>query len=704
MKGRVPLGSSASALLSVLVLSITLRLDKVDLRFPLNYLADANIFLMRAKSIVEGNWIWSNPRLGMPFGADWRDFPMNITLDSALMWLLSRFTANPALIVNLEWIIAIAVTAALAAYALMRLEISLSVAASSGAIFALLPYEYFRATHHLHCLYYAVPMIAVAAIDLVRGRWATFRSIPAYAWAGCVVAGLTYAYTAFFAVFVLIAAGSLGFLSRRNLRALVFAATLAGTVCATALVDLSPSFLFWAHNGSNAGMAFKSPAETELYGLKIRYLVTPVPDHPIPLFRAAEAKLKAANYPSFPNENECARLGTFGSIGLLWLLIFALGAAVSPRFGAMRAAELLGPCAGLTLLCVLFATVGGFSDFFSALVTPDIRCYTRIFPFIGFFSVVAAATLLRPLDRLRVPVRIVAFIAITVLAGYDQAVPSKAYDHSEAVYQRDDDFVHQIESILPGNSTVFQLPYTDFPNDVSPGKLFINDSLRPYLHSSRYKWSWPAVVGTTSGEWNRQAAALPVPEMLRSISQRGYSGLWLDEAGYDPGASPEKAIAQELGAALRLSEDGRFAFYDLRGYAAALQKAEAAMPASERLARNPVQVLFERGFYYEERGEGHVWRWSLRRGRITLVNPLDVTRKVTISMHLQTADGKPHVIRISSESGTDRADVRTTYTRTFDVPPMRPISLDLICDCPAVLAGGGGRTISFAVLDLIVRD
>jgi phosphoglycerol transferase len=702
LKGRVLLGSSASALLSVFVLSITLRLDKVDLRLPLNYLADANIFLMRAKSIVEGNWIRSNPRLGMPFGADWRDFPMNITLDSALMWVLARFTANPALIVNLEWIIAIALTGALAAYALLRLDFSLTVAASSGAIFALLPYEYFRATHHLHCLYYAIPLVALAAIDLVRGRWATFRSIPAYAWIGCVVAGLTYAYTAFFGVFVLIAAGSLGFLSRRSLRVLIFAASLAGTVCATALVDLSPSLLFWARNGGNAGMAFKSPAETELYGLKIRYLVTPVPEHPIPLFRSVEAKLRAANYPSFPNENECARLGTFGSIGLLYLGIFALGAAVSPWFGAMRTAELLGPCAGLTLLCVLLATVGGFSDFFSALVSPDVRCYTRIFPFIGFFSVVAGATLLRPLDRLPAPVRIVAFIAITVLAGYDQAVPSKAYDHSEAVYRRDDDFVHQIESILPENSAVFQLPYTDFPNDVSPGKLFINDSLRPYLHSSRYKWSWPAVIGTTSGEWNRHAAALPVPEMLRSISQRGFSGLWLDEAGYDPGASPEKAIAQELGAAPRLGEDGRFAFFDLRAYAAALQKAEAAMPASERLARNPVQILFERGFYYEERGDGHVWHWSLRRGRITLVNPLDVARKVTLSMHLQTADGKPHGITISRTDGADHATAGTSYSRTFELPPSRPNSFDLICDCPLARPPGAARVLYFFVSDVRV--
>jgi phosphoglycerol transferase len=683
VKGRVLLASSASALLSVLVLSLTLRLDKVDLHSPLNYLADANIFLTRAKTIVEGHWLWWNPRLGMPFGADWRDFPMNVTLDSSLMWLLSRFTSSPPLILNLEWIIAIAATAALAAYAMIRLNFSLTVAASSGAIFALLPYQYFRATHHLHCLYYAIPLVALAAIDIVRGKWTSLRTVPAYAWIACVVAGLTYAYTAFFSVFVLLAAGLLGFLRHRNLRAPVFAAALAGTVGATALLDLSPSLLFWARNGVNAGMAFKSPAETELYGLKIRYLITPVPDHPIPLLRAVEARLAATKYPAFPNENESGRLGTLGSIGFLYLILFRW----CRRFRLQT--DLLGPCAALTLCCILFATVGGFSDFFSALVSPEIRCYTRIFPFIGFFSVIAAATLLVRLDRRLPPIpRIAVFTAIAVLAGYDQAVPSRAYDHSEAVYRSDDHFVRQIDTILPPNSAVFQLPYTDFPNEVSPAKMGLNDSLRPYLHSWNYRWSWAAVVGNTSAEWNRMAAALPVPEMLHSISQRGFSGLWLDTFGYNPGASPQDAIAQELAVAPRLSQDGRFAFFDLRAYAAALPVAEAS----------PVQVLFERGFYYEEHSDAETWHWSLRRGRITLVNPLNEPRQVSLSLHLKSADGKPHRINI----GTDQVDTETTYHRTFDLPDSRPLSIDLICDCPAVRPASGGRVLYFFVSNVRV--
>ncbi len=677
-KGRTLLASSASALLSLVVLSLTLRLDRVDLHFPLNYLADANIFLMRAKTIVEGHWIWWNPRLGMPFGADFHDFPMNVTFDSSLMWLLSRFTNSAPLIVNLDWMIEIALTAALAAYAFVRLDFSLTIAASCGAIFALLPYVYFRATHHLHCLYYAIPLVALAAIQLVRGKWARARDVPMYAWIGCVLAGLSYAYTAFFAVFVLLAAGFLAALKFRNLRAPVLAVALAAGVGVTALVDLSPALLFWARNGVNASMAFKSPAETELYGLKIRYLITPVPDHPVALFRAAEARLETTKYPQIPNENEAGRLGTFGSIGLLYLLVFA------------ARKELLGPCAGLTLLCVLFATVGGFSDFFSAFVSPEIRCYTRIFPFIGFFCIIAAATLLRGLDRRLPPIpRVLVLTAITVLAGFDQAVPSRANDHREALYRSDDEFVRQIETLLPASSEVFQLPYVDFPNELPQAKLTLNDSLRPYLHSLSYRWSAAAVSGTTAGEWNRLAASLPVPEMLRAISQRGFTGLWLDQDGYNPGASPEQAIAQELGAAPRESPDRRFAFFDLRNYA-----------SRKPLAGDPVQVLFERGFYYEERGDGHVWHWSLRRGRITLMNPLDAPRKITLSMKLQSADQKPHDIRISFPGGIDHATAVGSYTRTLELPASGSLALDLTCDCPAVRPLSGGRALYFFVSDV----
>jgi hypothetical protein len=259
------------------------------------------------------------------------------------------------------------------------------------------------------------------------------------------------------------------------------------------------------------------------------------------------------------------------------------------------------------------------------------------------------------------------------------------------MYQHDDDFVRKIETLLPADSMVFELPYTDFPNEVPPGTLLVNDLLRPYLHSAKYRWSWPAISGTSSAEWNRMAAALAVPEMLRATTHRGFSGLWLDQAGYNPGTSPENALTAELKAQPQRSPDGRFLFYDLRGYVSPLSTPE------------PVQVVFERGFYYEERGGGHVWHWSLQRGRLTLINPLDTARQVSLAMHIQTADAQPHNLKISWPGGADQVRTPTTYDRTLDLPPSRPVSLDLVCDCPAVKPPGASRPIYFFVSDIEVK-
>src|SRR5579863_3557917 len=69
----------AAAGLCAVLLVLTIRLYQADLTVPLNYLGDAVVFLAKAKGILQGDWIHYNSRLGMPFGADLRDFPLNIT-------------------------------------------------------------------------------------------------------------------------------------------------------------------------------------------------------------------------------------------------------------------------------------------------------------------------------------------------------------------------------------------------------------------------------------------------------------------------------------------------------------------------------------------------------------------------------------------------------------------------------------------------
>ena len=680
---RTGLPCLTAAVITASLLWLILHRAGANLHLPLNYLEDANIFLLRAKSIVEGNWVWRNPRLGLPFGANWIDFPMNVTLDSAVMWLLSRFTSSAPLVVNLDWILGLSATAALCAYAFLRLGFNRAVSVCGAVVFALQPYSWFQGTKHLHCLSCAVPLIAAAAIEVVRGRGRLFRS--PYVWIGCVLAGLSYAYVAFFSCLVLVCAATLAALSRRDSRAFTVGLTLAGCVAGVALADLAPTLLYQARNGPNASMLFKSPVEAEIYALKPRYLLTPSPDHPLPFVRAWERRLADAKFPPFLNENEYTRLGTVGSLGLLGLIAILLASVLTVRV----AGPVLGACAALTLLCILFATTGGWNVFFNVFISPEIRAWARIFPFIGFFSVTAAAALAAPvIAHWTRPVRGAVLGIVMVLAVFDQAVPSSAYDRSGAVYRHDDAFVTSIEKLLPAGSAIFELPYVDFPNDSHPGKLLVNDMLRPYLHSRTYRWSAAAVSGTTSAEWSRLVAGLPTTEMLNALVRRGFAGLWVDLAGYAGDSSPEAALTQELRADPVRDSDGRYLFYDLRSYT-------ATGPA-------PVQAVFERGFYFAENGAGGVYRWSLQRGRITLLNPLPVARRVTLSMRLEPADREAHAIRISTPAGTDRIRAPAVYARQVDIPASGRATVDITCECPGIKTPT--RTVYFFVSGSAVKE
>jgi phosphoglycerol transferase len=687
----------------MLLLWAVLHFAGADFFLPLNYLKDANIFLARAKSLIEGGWVWNNPRLGMPFGANWMDFPMNVTVDSGVMWALSRFTSSAPLIVNLDWMIGLAATAGLAAYAFLRLGFGSMLAFACGVIFALQPYSWFQGTKHLHCLSCAVPLVAASSIEVIRGRWSGFRKVPVYAWIGCVIAGLSYAYIAFFGCVVLACAGVVGWIARRDRTAVVIGLALAACTGGVAVADLSPSLIYEARNGENAAMLFKSPVEGEIYGLKIRYLITPSPDHPLQPMRRLEQRLAATRYPPFENENEYTRLGTVGSIGLLCLIGLLLGALVNPRIAERAGSSVLGPCAALTLACILTASTGGLYVFFNTLVSPEIRAGARIFPFIGFFCVAAAGAVAGPFLRRLTRVRRAAVLGIvTVLAIFDQAVPSAAYDHKDSVYGHDREFVQEVEKLLPAESSVFELPFVEFPNDNHPGESFVNDSLRPYLHSAGHRWSAGAVSGTVPAEWSRLIAGLPPAEMLNALVHQDFAGLWLDSAGYGVKESLETAITSEAGTVPVRDSSGRFVFYGLRSYAARMHAMELAMDPPQLRARNPVQAVFERGFFFKESGTDGAFHWSLRRGRVTLVNPLPLPRRLKISMRIGTADEKSHETRISWPGGAGTLRAPGAFERLIEVPALGRDPLNFSCDCPGVRTET--RTVYFFVSNFEARD
>src|SRR5439155_13464000 len=132
--------------------------------------------------------------------------------------------------------------------------------------------------------------------------------------------------------------------------------------------------------------------------------------------------------------------------------------------------SLITSLAHLNLASFLLGMIGGAGFLLAILLIPLVHCYYRLSIFVSFFAVFAGVLLLEQFRqaycgktsmRWIFPVGV---LGILLLGIWDQTsklfVPS--YDTTAAEFRSDRDFVHQIETLIPGQA-VFQLPYAPFP-------------------------------------------------------------------------------------------------------------------------------------------------------------------------------------------------------------------------------------------------
>ncbi len=655
---------------------------------PFDYASDALYTLSVAKAIAQHHVPWLNPNLGAPYGANWLDFPAFTTIDSLFMLALTAITRYPGLLVNALWLAATVATAASACWSFIRLGLRETPAIALGAVYALQPFTFARGITHLNLVFYAVPLLCAAAIELASGRWIARARMPRYVWIGVVLQGFAYAYGAFFACFALLIATLGAFCARKTRHSALLGVGALAALTAATLINLSPSLVYVASHGANPGLAYKNAAESEVYALKLRQLFTPIPEHPFPPLRAIEKRIAEVHF-QLETENVTSRLGTLASLGLLYLFAVALLAC----FGSRPAPPVTMASAGLAIACVLLATTGGFGALFNVLVFDDIRAYNRIVVFVSFFALVGLGEWLSGVwDRVagvKVPRAwaTAALAALALLAGYDQAAATQFRDHMGRGrrFAEDAAYVKRIEAAIPANAAVFELPFTDFPLDVGHPPMGPYDQARPYIHSHGTRWSWGA-MSERKGQWNVETAKLAAPQMLARLKQAGFAGVWLDRAGYDAGQSPEAGLTAALGAPID-SEDGRIAFYALAGY---------TPPAGAGAEADPMFVFYSTGFYPFETGAGERWRWCGKTGRIDFENPSRASRTVRFSMMLKTGQAEAAPVDVTVDGARERllvSSAGTAYERTMTIPAAARVRMTLRAHGePSVTGPGDFRT------------
>jgi phosphoglycerol transferase len=577
-------GYLLAALLAVGVFFRIMDLAHADLSLPFAYDGDALFTQVQVRSVLEHGWYFHNPQIGAPFGSELYDFPLPETLHFGILKLLGLVGCNYVVATNLYYLLTFPLTTLAAYFVLRHFGRGRLVALVAALLYTFLPYHIMRSIHNLFlAAYYLVPLMVMVILWVYREPGLMFtrqagtgplRFRP-FSWrvlgaiAVCAAVASAGVYYAFFGCFFLVVAGLVRALAMRRFQPLVSAAFFTGLILAVGVLNLAPNLLYTRAHGANPTVQrhFK---HAEMFALRVTQLVLPVHAH-----RVGPLEKLRARYDSeeLTYEINNAELGLVGSAGFLLLLarLFHRRNLTAEREQEQGLVLLNG--AGL-----LLATAGGFGCLIALTVSPSIRAYTRICVFLAFFALFALALVYEQICA-RYGRHVLTrwalrggLLLVLVLGLYDQISPDICFIRRQGSCVRpqvenDVAFVRAIEARLPAGAMVFQLPQILYPETGSTGKLIDYDHFRVYLQSRSLRWSYGAMKGRPASLWQATVAAMPQDQMVRTLVDAGFSGIYFDRDAFaDDGQKLEADLRQLLAAAPLQSGDGKMLFFDLTAY------------------------------------------------------------------------------------------------------------------------------------------
>ena len=363
------------------VLTLIYRLWDASLRVPFNDVGDALSTSAYTKAIIENGWYFHNPRLGAPFIADWRDFPVG---GENVHWLalkiLGIVTGDYAIAVNTYFLLTFFLIALSAYFVARYLRFGVAVSLVVGVLYAFLPYHAFRQIAHLaRGAYYIVPILVLIILWAAdyrteflttasgRTRWRPGRL--ATAAVVCAILGASDTQNAAFMAAFLAVFAVINTIRDRSIRPLVLFAGLSVIAMGAVALNNVPYLLNTYERGGNGQVATRQLDEQDAFALRPVNLILPAPGHRIGIL--AELADNSARSQITDNETKGTSLGVVGSIGLL----VSLAAVATNALGARRRdrrTDLLARLGVLNISAILIGAIGGFAFLHRARRLPDV--------------------------------------------------------------------------------------------------------------------------------------------------------------------------------------------------------------------------------------------------------------------------------------------------------------------------------------------
>ena len=578
--------------------------------------------------------------------------------------------------------------------------------------------------HLFLCAYYLLPPMIWVILRIYLGR-NPFR--PAHAESGaprwrlfsreafgavliCILTGLAGVYYAFFACFLLLMAGVRAAFRERCWTPLAATALLIAFIAGSGVAALSPSLVYFARYGKNPEVADRMPAEADIYGLNVSEMLLPTPDHRLRFLSHIHDQYVAPPRGATGSAATVV-LGLLGSLGFLYLVgrfLWRRGSKVERIDDAL---------AYLNIAAVMLGSIGCIGACFAFYVTPMIRCYDRISIFISFFSLAGLFLVLQRLaDRYlanRWPRAAFAagLVGLLGLGAFDQtpAFLAPEYTVFEQQVASDAEFGRRLEDTLPAGAMVYEMPYVRFPEGAPVENLCGYELLRPFLHTRTLRFSYGALKGRDVSRWQESIVARPLPEAVEQLAFAGFSGIYLDRAGFaDKGTAIEAELSRLLGVAPLVSLSTRQTFFDMRPYIQGVrgQVSDEEWAAKREAALHPLDLSWGADFFGLEKSPSEgTGRWCGARGELHITNPLDSPRRVVLKMECRGWQEKPAHLFVDGDLCRQECPL-TLESRPMEfdllVPAGRHV-FTITCDGPRLPAPSDPRAIYYRMSNIQVR-
>lgn len=135
---------SGVSLLSISISVWVMQLWKADLRIPFTYYGDALFNGMVVKSLIDNVWTFHNSFIGMPTGANMLDFSASENFHFLLIKIISLFTSDWALVMNIFFLLTFPLTTLCSMYVFRKFKCSRISSIAGSLLYTFLPYHFFR--------------------------------------------------------------------------------------------------------------------------------------------------------------------------------------------------------------------------------------------------------------------------------------------------------------------------------------------------------------------------------------------------------------------------------------------------------------------------------------------------------------------------------------------------------------------------------